>query len=218
MKSTHVPAQILRKNFVVKKENQMSFKSWILMLSVVSGLMGSNSLALRLNVKDRDNMTTSQSQKLDQAVTVLNQVLNGPDFKDRILNFTYNGQKAFVQNNGMSNQQVYDFLMSGAEQYPVVTPANDLADVNLTIYYPPFWKAFSSAVAFTSESDPYLHIYNRYYNKASIPEISNTIIHEWTHKMGFDHDFNSTAQRPYSVPYAVGTIVNDLVVKFLGKK
>lgn len=190
----------------------------LVLMSMVLGLMSTSSYALRVNVADRSNLTTAQSQKLDQAITVLNQVLNSPELKEQVLNFSYNGHLGFVQNNGMSNQQIYDFIMSGAEQFPSVQPANNLADMSLNIYYPPFWKAFSSAVAFTSPSDAYLHIYNKYYNNASVAQISNTVIHEWTHKMGFDHDFNSTAQRPYSVPYGIGNMVNDLVTKYLAAK
>jgi len=141
----------------------------------------------------------------------LNQVLNGPDFKEQILNFTYNGQGGFVQNNGMSNQQVYDYLMAGAEEYPTQQPANGMADMFLSIYTPPWYKMFSKALAFTSTDDPFLHIYKKYYNDASVADISNTLIHEWTHKMGFVHDYDPTARRPYSVPYGVGGIIENMV-------
>ncbi len=177
----------------------------------------SSSSALELKVTDRENFSAAQSQKLDQAIVVLDQILNTPEFKEAILNFSYQGKLGFIQNNGKSNLEIYEALMAGAEQFPSPRPADGVADMRLSIYTPPFWKPISRAIAFTSPSDPFLHVYNRYYNNASIADISNTVIHEWTHKMGFDHDFNATPERPYSVPYGVGGIVKNLVSKFLGQ-
>ena len=114
----------------------------------------------------------------------------------------------------MTNLQIYDLLMSGAEKLPTQMEPNQLADMQLSIYFPPWYKRFTKAVAFTNTNDPYLHIYNSYYNSASVADLSETMIHEWIHKFGFDHDFNATAQRPYSVPYGIGGIINDLVAKF----
>lgn len=173
--------------------------------------------ALRINVLDRKNFTTTQTQKLDQAITILNQVLNTPEFKEKILNFTYQGKQQFVQNNGLTNQQIYDMIMTGAEKLPTVTATDEKADMYLSIYYPPWYKRFSSAVAFTYSNDKYLYLYNNYYNGASMPNLSETLVHEWVHKLGFEHDFNSTARRPYTVPYGVGTAVNQVVTQFLKK-
>jgi hypothetical protein len=191
----------------------------LLMLAVglASLLAASPSFALRINVLSKTSFTTAQTQKLNQAVTILNQVLNGPDFKDKILGFTYQGKQQFVQNNNLTNLQIYDLIMSGAERLPKVTSADQSADMYLSIYYPPWYKRFSSAVAFTYANDPKLYIYNNYYNGASLADLSETLVHEWVHKLGFDHDFNSTARRPYSVPYGVGSVINDLVTQYLKK-
>jgi hypothetical protein len=181
-------------------------------LGTLLGMMSAQSAnALRVNVMQQTNFTTVETDKLNQAVTVLNQVLNSPDFKDRVLNFAYNGQIGFVQNNGMNNQQIYDYLMAGAEKYPTQQEPNQMADMNLTIFKMPWYKRFSKELAYTNTDDPFLHMRQSYYDGASVSDISNTLIHEWTHKMGFDHDFNATAQRPYSVPYGIGGIIADLV-------
>jgi hypothetical protein len=171
--------------------------------------------ALTLKISDRDNLTAAQSRKLDQAIAITNQVINGPEFKSRVLAFKYLGKSGFAQANGLTNAQVYDILMSGAEIFPKKTGADQVADMLVTIYTPPWYKSFSSAVAFTSTSDAYLHIYNKYYNSSALSDLSATLMHEWTHKLGFDHDFNSTARRPFTVPYGVGTIVSDIVASAL---
>jgi hypothetical protein len=147
-------------------------------------------------------------------IGVLNQVLNGPEFRERVLAFSYQEKNQFVQNNGLTNQQIYDLLMSGAEQYPVQAAANQMADMQLTIYVQPWYRRYSRAVAYTNQNDPLLHIRSSYYDQASVADLAETLVHEWTHKMGFDHEFNATAQRPYSVPYGIGGIINELVLKY----
>lgn len=174
-------------------------------------LVAPSANALKVNVTQQQNFTADQTDKLNQAITILDQVLNSPEFKEKVLNFSYQGQLGFVQNNGMNNQQIYDYLMGGAEMYPTQQPANGMADMMLSIYTPPWYKRFSKALAYTNIDDPFLHIYKNYYNSATVADISNTLVHEWTHKMGFDHDFNATPQRPYSVPYGIGNMVEDLV-------
>jgi hypothetical protein len=180
-------------------------------------LFSTSSFALRINVQSKTYFTTAQSQKLDQAVTILNQVLNTPEFKERILNFTYQGKAQFVQNNNFTNQQIYDQIMAGAEQLPKVTAPDEIADMQLSIYSPPWYRRFSSAVAFTTAGDSKLYLYKNYFNRASLADLCETLVHEWVHKLGYDHDFNSTARRPYSVPYGVGASVNAVVTQYLKK-
>ena len=187
------------------------FKLTQLTALIATLLVAPSANALKVNVTQQQNFTTEQTDKLNQAITILDQVLNSPEFKDRVLNFSYQGQLGFVQNNGMNNQQIYDYLMGGAEKYPTQQVANGMADMMLSIYTPPWYKRFSKALAYTNIDDPFLHIYKNYYNGASVADISNTLVHEWTHKMGFDHDFNATPQRPYSVPYGIGNTIEELV-------
>ena len=52
---------------------------------------------------------------------------------------------------------------------------------------------------------------DKFFTTNSLGKVAGNIVHEWTHKLGFEHDFNSTARRNYSVPYAVGNIIQELV-------
>lgn len=168
-----------------------------------------NSENFAVSVTDRSNMSASQSAKLDKALAAAQTVMKSDQLRDKVVNFTYSGQKIFVQNNDLTNEQVYETLMAAAELYPTRTEPNGVADIKVKIYYPP-WYSVTSAVAFTSTTDAYLNIYDSYFSSASIADLAETLIHEWTHKLGFDHDYDSTARRPYSVPYAVGSMVNTL--------
>lgn len=186
---------------------------WMAVLSLL--IPCAPTLALTLKVADRDNLTTVQTRKLDQAVTIVNQVINGHEFRSRVLAFRFEGRERFAQANGLTNAQVYDVLMSGAELFPKRSAADQVADLRVSIYHPPWYKSFGPATAFTSPGDAYLHIYNRYFDGAALSELSATLIHEWSHKLGFDHDSESTSRRPYTVPYGLGTIVSQIVASAL---
>ena len=54
----------------------------------------------------------------------------------------------------------------------------------------------------------------RFFDNFTPAEIAGNLAHEWMHKIGFDHDFNSTSRRPYSVPYAVGDLVESLAEQY----
>lgn len=41
---------------------------------------------------------------------------------------------------------------------------------------------------------------------ASIAELAGNRAHEYMHKLGYDHPFRSTSDRPRSVPYAIGAL------------
>jgi hypothetical protein len=36
-------------------------------------------------------------------------------------------------------------------------------------------------------------------------------MHEWMHKLGFNHDTKWSASREYSVPYAIGNIFEEII-------
>ena len=110
----------------------------------------------------------------------------------------------------MTNEQIYDFLMAGAEKYPTQSAPDHVMDLNLALYVAsPF--SDQSVIGYTSVDDPTIHINRKIYRSSEISDIADNLVHEWCHKMGFEHDFEVTDRRPSSVPYAIGYIVDDLV-------
>lgn len=174
-----------------------------------------SSQPLLMNVHTAKNFTDQQYDKLMQAQQLVELIINSAAFKSRVLNFTYQGSKQFVQNNGMSNEQIYETLMSGAEMYPVQTAADHFMDYDLVLYKPK-WYQSKKVLGYTNQNTRVIHINKLFFNKADINEIAMNLVHEWTHKMGFGHDYKKTARRPYTVPYGVGYIVRDLGNKILG--
>ncbi len=180
-----------------------------LLFTMSAPVWAQSSQPLLMNIHTAENFTDQQYDKLMQAKQLVELIINSAAFKSRVLNFSYNGTQEFVQNNGMSNQQIYDLLMTGAEMFPQQTASDHFMDFDLVLYKPK-WYQSKKVLGYTDQSTNVIHINKSFFNQASVNEIAMNLVHEWVHKMGFDHDFKNTSRRPSSVPYAVGYIVRDL--------
>jgi hypothetical protein len=150
------------------------------------------------------NFTTDQEKKMRDAVERIKIVINSTDFKERVLAHTYNGQKTFVENEGLSNEEIYEKIMDGAE---VLNPVVDnMMDVDVTMYY----KA-TSTVGYTYPDTNRTWVNSRFFNGYTAGQVSSNVVHEWTHKLGFGHSYYNNSSRPYTVPYGVGSIISELV-------
>lgn len=152
------------------------------------------------------NGTSTQRAKIDLAEQKLREVIHSEEFKSRVFNFTYNGMKKFVDNNGLTNSQIYYKILNAAEKLmPVID--NEL-DLNIKTYY-----TSSSTVGYTSSNINYINFNTKYLNTYSVSETAKTMIHEWLHKLGFGHAYYYSTSRNYSVPYGIGKIMMDLAAK-----
>jgi hypothetical protein len=171
--------------------------------------------SMRVNLRSARGFNQQDTDKLNLAIRMVELIVNSKEFKNRVLNFSYNGKQEFVQNEGMSNQQVYDYLMKGAEKWPVQTAEDKLIDMELQLYTPKWWQS-KSVIGYTSQDVLTVFINRLIYRKAPVFRVAMNLVHEWTHKMGFGHDFRETPRRPYTVPYGVGYIVRDIGAEWSG--
>jgi len=150
------------------------------------------------------SFSETQTEKMNQAVARIKIVINSVDFKDRVLAHTFNGERKFHNNDGMTNEEIYEHIMIGAE---TLLPEEDREiDVDVTMYY-----KNNSTVGYTYANTKRTWVNSKFFNKYTYAEVAKNVVHEWTHKLGFGHASNRTSSRPYSVPYAVGSIIEDLI-------
>ena len=153
------------------------------------------------------NFNRAQENKVLDAVDLIKQVIASEEFKKKIINFTYKGKKAFIDNNGLTNSQVYKKILEGSEK---LNPGkNNTMDITVETYY-----VDANVIGYTMPSINKIYMNRKYFNNFTPVQISSNMVHEWLHKLGFGHDFESTPSRPYSVPYAVGYIVKALAAKY----
>lgn len=161
--------------------------------------------ALDFDVVLRD-FSPTQEEKMMESLRRARTVLNSQEFKDRVLNFTWNGVKRFNDNNGQTNEEIYETIMKGAE---TLLPDVDYEmDLDITLYY-----SLTSTVGYTYPNTIQIWVNSKFFNGYNYGQVAANAVHEWTHKLGYGHDYNYNSDRPYSVPYGIGGIINDLVNK-----
>jgi hypothetical protein len=149
------------------------------------------------------NFDLDDQDKVNKAIEIIKTVVRSEEFRDRIVNFTYQGKKQFVDNKGLSNEQIYQILLDGKEDLlPVVD--NEM-DLDLELYYS--WR---STVGYTYPNTLRIWMNTKFFNYYTPAEVAGNVFHEWTHKLGFDHASSYSTSRDSSVPYAIGYLMEEL--------
>jgi hypothetical protein len=164
---------------------------------------------LKVTLVNYQGFTAGEILKLRASLQLLEKVVNGAEFKARILNHQFNGRTQFANNDGLSNEEILGRILSGVE---VKAPeADSEIDLSLAVINSSLWQRFRrSVVGYTDPKSGVIHTYRTFYHAMNPHELAAHYMHEWCHCNGFGHDYYGTPQRPYSVPYAVGSIVSEL--------
>ena len=152
------------------------------------------------------NFPKEQKNKILVAIDLIKKVVLSPEFKSRIINHTVNGEKTFVDNKGLTNEQIYQMILEGAEV--LIPEKNNRMDVELELY-----QEKNTTIGYTYPHTTKIWINSEYFNQYSPVQIADNLFHEWMHKLGFDHALTYSKKRNYSVPYAVGYLVEELASK-----
>lgn len=155
------------------------------------------------------NFEPHQEKKVLKAVRILKKIITSDEFKERIINFNYNGKRNFIDNKGISNQEVYQKILEGAEQIGNTSP-NNLMDVELELYH-----QSTTTIGYTYPDTSRIWINKKYFTRYSPAKVADNLMHEWMHKLGFTHETKWSKDRDNSVPYAVGYLVEELAQKIM---
>lgn len=158
---------------------------------------------LEINAVLRD-FSFEKEEKMQKALRRLKLVINSEEFKQKVLDHEYKGQKMFVDNQGLTNLQVYESLLRASES--LLPEEDNEIDVDITLYY-----SNNSTVGYTYPNVIGIWVNDKFFSTYTLGKVAANVVHEWTHKLGYTHDFNRTTQRNYSVPYGIGSIVEKLV-------
>lgn len=149
------------------------------------------------------NFSSTQQSKILKAAELIRQVVATEEFRHAVMNFTYQGQKAFIDNGGLSNAQIYQRFLEGAEK---LSPSrNNAMDVQVELYY-----EASMTIGYTKPDSKKIWINTKYFNYYSAAQVAGNLTHEWVHKLGFGHDSAWNESRSSSVPYALGYLMERL--------
>lgn len=151
--------------------------------------------------------TSAQEAKIQAAESKIRAVIGSEEFRLAVLNHTYNGKKTFVDNKGLTNAQIYQRILDGAETLQL--SKNNAMDISVKLYY-----QSSNVVGYTTTGSKTINMNTKYFNTYTSSGVSHNMMHEWLHKIGFIHAVNYSLSRNYSVPYAIGNIMGKLAVKY----
>ena len=154
------------------------------------------------------NFTSSDQDKVNKAIIILEKVMNSNEFKQRVLNFKFKGKKQFHNNNGMTNEEIYNHLMTGAEN--LMPESVGVMNFDLSLYRSK--NPWSKVKGYTTADSMQIFINKKFFRLSSWTplDVAGNMAHEWVHKMGFGHDYRDNIDRPSSVPYAIGYMLIDI--------
>lgn len=150
------------------------------------------------------NFNETQEAKMLDAVERIKLVVNSIEFKERVIGHTHNGKRTFFENNGLTNEEIYEQIMEAAET--LIPEVDNEMDIDVTMYY-----KRSSTVGYTYPDTTRTWVNSRFFNGYTAGQVAANSVHEWTHKIGFGHSYYNSSDRPYTVPYAIGGIIEELI-------
>lgn len=153
------------------------------------------------------NFGADDEDKVYKAIEIIKNVIRSEEFRERVVNFTYQGKKQFVDSKGLSNEEIYLKLLNGKED--LLPEIDHEMDLDLQLYYS--WR---STVGYTYPNTMRIWMNTKFFNYYTPTEVAGNIFHEWTHKLGFDHATYYSTSRDSSVPYALGYLIEELGKKF----
>ena len=149
--------------------------------------------------------SANERPKLEKATTLMGDVLNSKEFRDAVLSADFAGKPGFASET-RSPQEVYAVIRAAKENY--TDAADGEVDLNVNLENMSWFQR--NVVGYTTESSDTLTTNRRFFSGFEPHEMAGHLAHEWLHKLGFEHDFKSTARRPDSVPYELGDLVERL--------
>lgn len=152
------------------------------------------------------NFEITDEEKVDKAIEIIRRVIASPEFREKVLNFTYRGKKRFVDTK-LTNEEVYQAILNGKEN--LKPEIDNEMDLDLQLYY-----SRSSTVGYTYPNQLKIYMNKRFFSTFTPSEVAGNIFHEWSHKLGFKHAFRSSRSRSSSVPYALGYLIRELGKKY----
>lgn len=165
---------------------------------------------MRVVFNDTKGFKPKELEKLESARKLLEEVLSHEAYGPAVLNADFHGETSAWKNQ--TNREILNHIRSGKE---VLLPVVDNeVDISVTIFNPNFRTR--NVVGYTYRNVVMQWINRRMFSFYSVEKIAGNLMHEWLHKMGFDHDFRATARRPYSVCYQHNHIVKEIAKRIYG--
>lgn len=161
----------------------------------------------KIQIKELVNFDPSDKERAEQIVPMMEYAINSEEFKKRILEAEFKDTR-FRTSEGEraidSNEEIYRILKAGKERHSDEAEDGEW-DLRLKLY-----RSLSMDTVGKSGGG-WISTKKRKFRKFSLTSLASHWIHEYCHVLGFHHDFKDTDLRPFSVPYLVDDIAEDIL-------
>lgn len=147
-------------------------------------------------------------RKAKKVVALMNKAINSDQFKQEVLAYEFTDRRYRLSPKDeyreiSDNNEIFKILMKGHEQ-------NSTEGADYT------WKLnikLGRLLPQVGRREGDLIITQNWFFKKSNNEnrIAAHWFHEYSHVLGFGHDYEKTERRPHSVPYGLGTIIEKVL-------
>jgi|GEM_PF-5418176 len=151
-----------------------------------------------------NNMNSFQKERAIESANMSLEFLASDFLKRKLLMLdmtSLRGESSTSISKRKTNQEIYDLLMSGKEEW------NDEIDYELDIFINRYTKLWSKVKGYIIPMVKYIYVNSKYFDTSTILLICSNICHELFHMFGFRHSGPFIRE---SVPY----LVNDWVEEY----
>lgn len=134
-----------------------------------------------LTVRKCNNCSVSEFERIKSAVGKVNEVVVGACFRKEM------SSMPLIQTEGRTSEQVVQSLIG--------------VQIDAEMYW-----TIKRVLGYTLPNVDKIYINRRYALAWNVCDMASLLAHEGSHKVGYQHDFNSTKRRPNSVPYSINKV------------
>lgn len=126
----------------------------------------------------------TQKTKVALAQAMANKIVASDCFHDFMV------KRPLIQTNGETPEQVVTDLRTAKQAAPVH-------------YYLKRFGVGGRVIGYRQPPKPDIYFNNKFHKYYGVCDTASNASHEWSHVIGYDHAFNATKDRGYSVPYSI---------------
>jgi ssRNA-specific RNase YbeY (16S rRNA maturation enzyme) len=153
---------------------------------------------ITFDVHEPKGFTEEELIKYFDALAITSKVISTERFKQKFL------AEKLTSTQKHTNLAIYEMFMSGIDEM------NKAADKDIDVFPKMYYKN-NSVIGFTNPLTVTTNINRKFFTDYDAADIGHNAVHEYLHKMGFDH--NSASDHD-SVPYAIGFLVETCIREY----
>jgi len=165
----------------------------------------------KINLSKKLLNTEVRKKKAQICADRLLEIMRSDEFKHEILNMDRNywlqGEAKSSPFYKKSNEEIYKFLMSGAEEW------NNEVDYEIDLIVDDYrGKIWSKVVGYMNPGKPTVYVNTRFFDTMSKMKVCSNFGHEWTHTMGARHPKGKFLRMSFA--YFMNYVIEKIYKKF----